>query len=145
MCTVSGSPDAFNGWTNRETWATALHINNQQCWQQSVVDSLREALEANADLSAAEVGEIVRADVDETLDALGRYGGYEDFQLIRDDLGSLWRVDWQELGEAFLRDLRPTARPHLSVVAEEQTPPCRRAGQGACAGTSNGVTCWAHR
>jgi hypothetical protein len=34
--------ETYEGWTNRETWAVALHINNDQGWQESVHEALRE-------------------------------------------------------------------------------------------------------
>lgn len=104
MSTVPGTVDTFNGWSNRETWAVALHINNDQGWQSEVLTAIAEALESSMELSACEAGEIVRVNVEVVLDSLGRHGPHDVFQLVRDDLGSLWRVDWHELGATFLRD-----------------------------------------
>src|SRR5881394_2109748 len=37
--------EEYNGWTNRETWAVALWINNEQGSQESVHDLVRELVE----------------------------------------------------------------------------------------------------
>ena len=104
MSTVPGTLDTFNGWSNRETWAVALHINNDQAWQNDVLTAIAEALASSTELFACEAGDIVRVNVEDMLDSLGGHGAYEVFQSVRDDLGSLWRVDWHELGATFLRD-----------------------------------------
>jgi len=84
--------DTYEGWTNRETWAVALWINNDREWQESVHEAIRAEWTAghfSAD-QPHRVGEIVQQNVEDTLD--------------RDDIGIMWRVDWSEIGAAFLTD-----------------------------------------
>ena len=127
------SEETYNGWTNRETWAVALHINNDQGWQESVHEALREA---NAETlpcgecgygkdehddadhayraSHVSAGAIIRENVEDVFDVetYGTLDSPEDCQnfvrrtmpILR-DIGSLWRVNWTELGAAFLGDL----------------------------------------
>jgi hypothetical protein len=113
-------PEQYNGWTNRETWAVALHINNDQGWQESVFTSLREVLEAtdepygdsdtaNFRSPAAWAGEIIRENVEGIYDDeyIG-YGSRADQRQrlsVMQDIGSLWRVNWTELGSSFLSDM----------------------------------------
>lgn len=113
--------ETYNGWANRETWAVALYINNDQGWQESVLEALREAINdsPNADdevegMTAYRAGEIVAANVEEALHewymAVVADGGAngdsrDQYESTRDDLGSLWRVDWTEIGAAFLSDV----------------------------------------
>ena len=102
--------ETYEGWSNRETWAVALHINNDQGWQESVHDALRRAPQWRPvnTLSAHDAGEIVCDSVERVLvpdHSLGRVRFSRDVWLAIDDIGSLWRVDWTELGEAFLTDL----------------------------------------
>jgi len=114
--------ETYEGWTNHETWAVALHINNDQGWQQSVHEALKGAREdsdpyslaltdetRNA-LAAHRAGEIVKDNVEETLsERLSDYHrGVLDldvYSIPREDIGSMWRVNWDEIGAAFLSDI----------------------------------------
>jgi hypothetical protein len=123
--------DSYNGWTNRETWAVALHINNDQGWQESVHEALRGipdvgdprwamTYDDSNDPSGAlrqtlyrQAGEIIRENVEEVLDPSDVLAEGDDAPEIfvrnlwpvAQDIGSLWRVNWTELGAAFLSDL----------------------------------------
>ena len=121
--------EKYNGWTNRETWAVALHINNDQGWQESVHEALKSGVgDWNEDLSwspgitepsltrnrARQAGEIIRSEVEDVFDVetYGTVDSAEDCQNfvrrlmpIMSDIGSLWRVNWTELGSSFLTDL----------------------------------------
>jgi heme oxygenase len=109
--------ERYNGWTNRETWAVALYINNDQGWQESVLGALREEWLAgyfSAD-QTDRAGEIIRENVEQVLTV----DGYEEMtgedhlpaalSRIAEDIGSLYRVNWDELGAAFLSDLEGDA------------------------------------
>lgn len=41
--------DGYNGWTNRATWAVALHVNNDQGWQEQVHELAQEYLGEEAE------------------------------------------------------------------------------------------------
>jgi hypothetical protein len=109
MCTVPDTKrDAYNGWTNRETWAVGLWINNDQGLQESVHDALHEytSMAADEPLSPSKAGEVVHEYLEDLFD-LDNYedGGFSrELQTMREDIGSMWRVDWREVGAAFLRD-----------------------------------------
>lgn len=108
--------ERYNGWANRETWAVALHINNDQGWQESVHEALRAvpAYGGATEIPAWVAGNVIRSEVEDALD-VETYGSVDDgahchnyvtqmLPVLR-DIGSLWRVDWAELGAAFLADL----------------------------------------
>ncbi|MGL5825542.1 MAG: DUF7249 family protein [Nocardioides sp.] len=105
--------ERYQGWTNRETWAVALHINNDERWQESVHEELREAQAQHGlrdeILISREAGEIIRENVEAVLEPVDGEG-FEvhltagQFSATR-DIGSLWRVDWTELGASFLDDI----------------------------------------
>jgi hypothetical protein len=118
------SEDTYEGWTNRETWAVALHINNDQGWQEGVHEALRENRYRRHEvdngqfvtvvpLDAHDAGEIIRENVEEVLDPSDVLAEGDDAPEIfvrnlwpvAQDIGSLWRVNWTELGAAFLSDL----------------------------------------
>lgn len=100
--------DTYNGWTNRETWAVALYINNDEGWQASVFEALRE-LDADEVHRAAEI-------VRENVEQLVTVAGYQEMtgedhlpaalSTVAEDIGSLYRVNWDELGASFLEDSR---------------------------------------
>lgn len=113
--------ESYNGWANRETWAVSLHINNDQGWQESVHEALREARTSAQDLGGVlhdyQAGKIIGENVVEALRGMVDRARYmnsmcnaqrtllESYVDIRDDIGSLWRVDWTELGASFLATL----------------------------------------
>jgi hypothetical protein len=117
--------ERYNGWANRETWAVALHINNDRGWQESVRETVRNAVEGiqqdpPAWLDPSELtdvyyanraGDIIRENVEETLEPYhidengAPYELTESQWLALQGIGSLWRVDWRELGARFLEDL----------------------------------------
>jgi hypothetical protein len=115
--------ETYNGWTNRETWAVVLHINNDQGWQESVTELVRNTVEGiqqdppawlpvdslTDTFYANRVGDAIRENVEETLAAFpNEYGNYitsNEQRMALDDIGSMWRVDWREVGASFLSDL----------------------------------------
>lgn len=109
--------ESYNGWANRETWAVALWLNNEQEWQESVLALVRELVDLHEQEYGAErisptfVGEQIREWLDNLLD-WSNYGDEHGGQRVvpalllsmLSDIGSLWRVDWHELGTVFLAD-----------------------------------------
>jgi hypothetical protein len=107
MFSVAGTKDdTYNGWANRETWAVALWINNEQGMQESVYDNIREAAQMRDELTAGGAGDVVRDYVEELFD-VDNYGGSLPGGLVDmlTDIGSLYRVDWHEVGASFLQDV----------------------------------------
>jgi hypothetical protein len=109
--------ETYEGWTNRETWAVALWINNDQAWQEAVHETITRLADGDGEawivkfnawndpeaISAAADAVISHVDDAHTsaYDALEGESG-----LMRDLLGSAFsRVNWRELGSAFLRDV----------------------------------------
>ena len=106
------SNETYEGWTNRETWAVALHINNDQGWQEDVHEALRAKLaEVDPDDLTDSgrkymAGDVIRENVEQALTFLVGSSDGEDFaSAVRNEIGSLWRVNWTELGASFLDDL----------------------------------------
>lgn len=98
----------YNGWTNRETWAVMLHINNDEGLQESALDMAREY--AGEDRETGDLAGALQAWVDDLLSRdywRDEYGCPmpEGIEMMRDDVGSLWRVNWRECADALLSDV----------------------------------------
>ena len=91
--------EEFNGWTNRETWATKLHLDNDQ----ALNDKAWEYARANA--SPYELGETLKNWIEEDLLTLENIAGNRDLWLMLTDIGSLYRVDWREIAQAYLDEI----------------------------------------
>lgn len=117
--------ETYNGWTNRETWALMLHINNDEGLSESARENVaRERLDAHRyaerthpEWSGAERDAYIRSAAADALkywaDVLfirsgytGEYGdawpdGLADAAA---DIGSLWRVNWAECVDALINE-----------------------------------------
>ena len=108
--------DKYNGWTNRETWATNLWLTNdastQDFWAEEIQRLRRIAESADGMPAVWTAAEYVRFTLAERLreefenvwaDAMERDGVLtaQTAQCLY-DIGSLWRVDWQEIADSML-------------------------------------------
>ncbi len=105
--------ESYNGWTNRETWATALHINNTQSLTDYAYNLVRETFsdsvsqeDENSYLTAIFHAQDNLSNwvEDITSDEYWDYQTPADICLMRRDIGSMWRVDWREIAQSFLSD-----------------------------------------
>lgn len=98
------SDETYNGWTNRETWALVLHLDNDESLQDWTHERIRGAFTLNdaADLLAAFVDDLF--DQSFWKDDFGCEMP-EGVHLMRSDVGSTWRIDWHEAAEHFLSGL----------------------------------------
>jgi len=95
--------ETYNGWTNRETCMVNLWVENER----SLYDDRQQFLSDWDDERG--IGESTRLWFDSIIDAWDEAA--EDspeatrflLNMLR-DIGSLWRVNWHELGESWLRD-----------------------------------------
>ena len=107
--------DTYEGWKNRETWALNLWLSNDQALYELTLDRVRDAIR-NVDqqdyMSTATyrmtAGEAVKDLWDEitSLNSVDRHGdlrgvSVETLRMVA-DVGSLWRVDWDEIGQHWL-------------------------------------------
>lgn len=93
----------YNGWTNRETWATALHINNDQGLYYHALDMAsgydgdKEGL---TDALEEWITELL--DMEEVLSA--PQAQRKELISMASDIGSLYRVNWREIAESFIEE-----------------------------------------
>ena len=101
----------YNGWTNRETWATALHIDNDQGLLETALDYAREEEIEHADDDSEMEARNCLANVLEywitnDLLTLENISGNHPLWLMLTDIGSLYRVNWRELADHYLDQVR---------------------------------------
>lgn len=88
------SDETYNGWSNRETWAMMLLIDNQP-WSYDEVRVIgRESI------TDGQLAQALQDWVNE-LDELAP----ELWEAMRTNVGSFWRVDWFEIAKAILDEL----------------------------------------
>jgi hypothetical protein len=101
--------DTYNGWTNRETWALNLVLSNDQGLAEMTRERVAEVLAGTkAGLStstARDAGEAVKQLFEELTDPnYGVLGLVAIVRLLR-EVGGVWRIDWREIGAAWLENL----------------------------------------
>lgn len=99
----------YNGWSNRETWATALHIDNDQVLQEIALDYARQEIDGHdegEEINPYHLGETLRWWIEEDLLTLENIKGNEGLWLMLTDIGSLYRVDWREIASHYLDQVR---------------------------------------
>ena len=111
--------EEYNGWTNRETWDTALHLSSDQDLYNMINGMVADAhaLAKTEKIPAywSERDFIKFTFEDELKEHIGDRlsTGYwydmnmkmpEVWRLMQEDVGSLWRIDWQEVAKSFLED-----------------------------------------
>jgi hypothetical protein len=93
--------EEYNGWTNRETWAVALHINNDEGLYYHALD-MASGYDGDRDGLAEAIEEWVTEllDMEEVLSAPPAQR--KALISMSSDIGSLYRVDWLEVADSFI-------------------------------------------
>ena len=107
--------DTYNGWTNRETWAVALHIDSDPLWQAYRGRLCYEAADLAGTDPKYQLAETLKTwitDVhDDFYSSEPGTGNRADpnVRAMLADIGSLWRVNWTEIAENALLDFHQIA------------------------------------
>ena len=97
--------ETYNGWSNRETWAFMLYVQNDEGLADTALDALAGGWlgpDARQDDALREFGEAMF-----TRQGYAAYMGDGWPAALQDaaaDIGSLWRVNWQECVDALSDD-----------------------------------------
>ena len=86
--------DEYNGWSNRETWAVNLWLSNDQGMYSEACRIIKDA--EDAEDAEEKIKEYV-----EDLKVLLNEEGADELKGMFNDIGSMWRVNWKELVEAW--------------------------------------------
>jgi hypothetical protein len=108
--------ETYNGWTNRETWAVSLHLNNDEGLYYDLARILEASFLEDVDGSTREgwisgVSSAVES-LSEWVEEILSFDYWEEqggpmprgIQLMKEDVGSLWRVNWREIVEGELEE-----------------------------------------
>ena len=97
--------EEYNGWTNRETWAVALWLNNDGGLYDMSQDYAKSALEEHPESGAVycleESLENLFDEAFSDLDEMTQTG----LTMMR-DIGSLYRVNWREIAGNIISELK---------------------------------------
>ena len=98
--------DEYNGWVNRETWAAALHLSNDEGIYSYCLELVEgKPTEGERRWSAGDaiesfvtdcVGQVLCPDADVSVPFRVAWSCFIA------DVGSLWRVDWAAVADSFL-------------------------------------------
>lgn len=100
METETVNRDEYNGWVNRETWAAALHLSNDE----GLYSYCLELVEGkNRYVAGDAIESFVREQAEQVLHPDGDdVGGLIMWLGFVADVGSLWRVDWADVADSFI-------------------------------------------
>ena len=100
--TETVNPDEYNGWINYETWATALHLSNDQDLY-LVCTEIAEAAD-NIYAAAHQLEQWINEEVEAiyfTDDSRYNEPAPKWVRMMASDVGSFHRVDWVAVAESF--------------------------------------------
>jgi hypothetical protein len=97
--------DQYNGWTNRETWATKLHLDNTEILNDWAWELARKWNDADEELFVYELGEWIKDLFEEDLFSYENVINNRDLFNMLTDIGSLYRVDWREIAQTYVEEL----------------------------------------
>ena len=98
--------EQYQGWGNRETWATALWINNEQGIYEMVLDFTETSRDEHEEDGGARgcLAESIENYITELLDMANVFENRE-LLVVSQDIGSLYRVNWDEIAWSFLSEV----------------------------------------
>jgi len=104
--------ETYNGWTNRETWAWNLLVSNDQYLEEHFVEvcvGKRKAyvlgdlnVRPSWPLTEHRVGDWLEDAFNELIDDFQDNDQHESELVLRREIGSLWRINWSEIGEHYI-------------------------------------------
>ena len=108
----------YNGWTNRETWAAALHASNTEDWQNHILQLVHNTAshgDENKYLTKEQLHRLhlenALADwVNEIFETVFHYpdNATKDMRMRAADVGSYWRISYREWASNLLSDYQET-------------------------------------
>jgi hypothetical protein len=97
--------EKYNGWTNRETWATALWLDNEQSTHE-VMHTMAEEYGKETNLLPDMIEDFVTELLDMESVLSAPPAQRKELISMSSDIGSLYRVNWYEIAEHYLSGIK---------------------------------------
>ena len=104
--------EEYNGWTNRETWATMLYIDNDEGLINPLTEVAKQLIEeeGNNGISAlSDMAQEVESFISDDVLNFDNISTNRNAFLMLSDIGSLYRVNWREIAESLLENVKEEA------------------------------------
>ena len=95
--------ETYEGWSNRESWAVKLHWDNTEIDQNFFMHHAKQHREKK--LEAYVFADFLKAQAEDIYHEVFEGHGTEAGKLFVQDVGSLWRVNWLEIAEAYYNEV----------------------------------------
>jgi hypothetical protein len=97
----------YNGYSNRETWALELWLSNDEGFyreiREEIIPQLRKRYD-DEDLPYRLADRLKDWVENELKEFAEESKSGSQIRIMFDDIGSLWRIDWQEIAACWLED-----------------------------------------
>lgn len=97
------SDEKYEGWANHETWAVKLHWDNNEGDYRYFTEQAKKFKEAGETTYA--FADFLKARAEEIQESVIEGEATKEAKLFIQDVGSLWRVDWVEIAEAYYNEV----------------------------------------
>jgi hypothetical protein len=101
--------DEYQGWTNHETWALKLHLDNNPFDQHELFEAvklLKQKNKTDTDQCLMEIALFVKQYAENIYyTVFETNASTKDERLLVQDVGSLWRVNWDEIAKAYFNEV----------------------------------------
>jgi len=103
--------EQYNGWSNRETWAAKLWLDNEFYLYVTVQDLINEAIASKEEDQDFACTACLADNLESLFDDIS--GDFAEltthvFNMLK-DIGSLYRVKWYEIANAYLEEAKLNA------------------------------------
>ena len=101
--------EEYNGWRNRETWATMLHVDNDEALLEIAMDYARTARQQHEEEEAEAIyclEDTLQYWITEDLLTRENIAGNEGLWMMLSDIGSLYRIEWREIAESLMERVK---------------------------------------
>jgi len=96
--------EKYQGWSNRETWAVKLHWDNNVGDYNYFTGTAKRFLKEGK--PSYEFADFLKQQAEEIEESVYEGNASEEAKNFMRDVGSLWRVDWDEIAKAYYEDIK---------------------------------------